>query len=275
MSAPEKRMCPAGIKSSKEAHCDFQTDICGQNAFVHRELEKAADTLTSSRVAQLEEKLDDLVSLLKSSHDVEVQDQTADETVDTSPLRNPSTGTSAKTCSPEAAMNGNTVNRKRCTLPFRDDDESTSSQPTSKPTGQEDVYLQVYRSHMSRYFPFVMILDSISAEELAQSKPFLLEVIQVAASYKEQGRQALRGKEVLEDLIRRLLFDSEKSMDLLQGLLVYICWYGVIAYVVESVHTHNHQVQNYLLYRQAIDKSVPNGHRVDGRSRPQSPLDGL
>lgn len=242
---------------------------------MRRELEKASDTLTSSRVAQLEEKLDDIVNLLKSSHDAEVQDQTEDETMDTSPLRNPSTGTSTKTCSAPAAMNGNTVNRKRYTLPFRDDDESTSSQPTSKPTGQEDVYLQVYRSHMSRYFPFVMIPDTISAEELAQSKPFLLEVIQVAASYKEQGRQALRGKEVLDYLIRRLLFASEKSMDLLQGLLVYICWYGVIAYVVESVHTHNHQVQKYLLYRQAIDKSVPNGHRVDGRSRPQSALDGL
>jgi hypothetical protein len=79
---------------------------------------------------------------------------------------------------------------------------------------------------MAKYFPFVVIDDRISAEELRRAKPFLVEVVLVAGLYKDSGQLTARGKEVVSHLSQRMLLDGEKSLDLLQGLLVYISWYG-------------------------------------------------
>lgn len=51
----------------------------------------------------------------------------------------------------------------------------------------------------------------------------------VAASHGDPTRQLTLGSELMEDLISRLLFRTERSLDLLQGLLIFIAWYAISA----------------------------------------------
>lgn len=175
--------------------------------------------------------MDDIVNLLKSSHDAASEDQ------DSSKRSNPAysaPATVSMTQTPSAAL---------CVRPLQEEglgEEAAAPRPPTRDPlledsaisdhntflkSDKDTYLAIFKTSMARYFPFVVIDDHISAEELGRTKPFLLDVVTVAAFYRDSGRQSALGKEVIEQLSRRLLVDGEKSLDLLQGLLVYIAWY--------------------------------------------------
>ena len=78
---------------------------------------------------------------------------------------------------------------------------------------------------MAELFPFVVIPDSVTLEELAQNKPFLLQVILTIASVVDSVRQARMAQDVIEYLSEHMPIRAEKSLDLLQGLLIYIAWF--------------------------------------------------
>lgn len=77
---------------------------------------------------------------------------------------------------------------------------------------------------MSMFFPFVLIPSHITAKELADKKPFLAEMIFTVSHCQDYGPQNERGKEILRHLTDRLFLEGEKSLDLLQGMLIYITW---------------------------------------------------
>ncbi|KAK8172326.1 hypothetical protein BKA80DRAFT_340058 [Phyllosticta citrichinensis] len=60
---------------------------------------------------------------------------------------------------------------------------------------------------------------------MRQEKPFLLRVIVTVASIQDLVRRKALGEEVLKDIAHRLLFQGEKTLDLLQGILVFAAWY--------------------------------------------------
>ena len=74
------------------------------------------------------------------------------------------------------------------------------------------------------YFPFVEISDSEPASAMATKRPFLLLAILVVSSLRNpllQRRTDEKFRRVLSD---RVVFQGEKSLDYVQGLLVYIAW---------------------------------------------------
>lgn len=71
---------------------------------------------------------------------------------------------------------------------------------------------------------FVMIPPSVTARELRAKKPFLLDVISLVSSRQVVVSQKDANDKVLAYLSEHLLLCGEKSMDLLQGLLVYLAW---------------------------------------------------
>lgn len=183
------------------------------------------------RVAQLERKLDDIVNLLKSSHDAPAEDQESSKPSNSAyPAPSPVSMTqtpSATLCIRPLQEEGLAEEAAAPMPPTRDPllEHSATSDQNTFSKSDKDTYLTIFKTSMARYFPFVVIDDHISAEELGRTKPFLLDVILVAAFHRDSGRQSALGKEIIEHLSRRMLFDGEKSLDLLQGLLVYISWY--------------------------------------------------
>ncbi|KAL1966514.1 hypothetical protein VTN77DRAFT_4436 [Rasamsonia byssochlamydoides] len=236
--AVAKAKCiPSGVDRSKCERCSRLKKECVVQEQKVRRKRNAAPRQT--RVAQLEQKLDDIVNLLKSSHDASSEDRSSKPSnpAYSAPSSTPSTTQTPSAvpfCRPlqeeclgeevAAPISGPVAPKTQGHLQDGAHLQNGAISHIS-PKSDQDTYLSIFKTSMARHFPFVVIDDHHSAEELRLTKPFLLEVVLVAACYKGSGRQTVLGKEIIEHLSRRMLFEGEKSLDLLQGLLVYIAWY--------------------------------------------------
>lgn len=84
-------------------------------------------------------------------------------------------------------------------------------------------YLQFFRGKACN-FPFVHVSPQTSLDTLRREKPFLLHSILSIASQSNLKLQKILELELLEILSRKVFIEGEKSMDILQGILVYLSW---------------------------------------------------
>lgn len=204
----------------------------------------------SSKIAQVEEKLDGLVSLLKSAtqstpivadpnstatwdvgsdNDIQVNSTTpshgqiegsrngvsCDFLPDPTPLISSTTGSESPSCH-----------------------SLTSAVPCAfEPSPYEaEEYLGIFRTQKSKYFPFIYIPSTISAQQLLQERPFLWLCI-MATSSKSTSQQLALGSKIRHILGRKMLLEYEKNLDLLLGLLAYIGWYVICEFAILG-HLH-------------------------------------
>jgi hypothetical protein len=78
---------------------------------------------------------------------------------------------------------------------------------------------------MASQFPFVVIPAGMTAEELRAAKPFLYENIMMVTSYSKVSRQLKLRSEVIKSLTEQTFILGKKSLDLLQGIVVFAAWY--------------------------------------------------
>lgn len=74
-------------------------------------------------------------------------------------------------------------------------------------------------------FPFVVIPGDATPERLKAERPFLFSAIRMAASISDVS--SMRGQmfALTQQLTNEMLVESNRSMDLLQGILVMLAWY--------------------------------------------------
>lgn len=77
---------------------------------------------------------------------------------------------------------------------------------------------------MASYFPFVRLSDTWTAASMAKDSPFLLLAAVAAASSKYCHLQDALINQFKESLSQRVVMAGEKSLDLIQGLLVHLAW---------------------------------------------------
>ena len=94
----------------------------------------------------------------------------------------------------------------------------------ARPRHDADVLLAIYIAEMAPQFPFVVIPEGTCARELGQSRPFLLKVILMAAFFHSVPGQTAMVKEIMDYLSEHMILGAEKTLDLLQGLLVFFGW---------------------------------------------------
>jgi len=86
---------------------------------------------------------------------------------------------------------------------------------------------ETYKEDLFQHYPMVPVPASISADEMRATKPTLFLAIIAAASAKEDSDlSALLDKEVLQQYATRSLMRSEKSLELVQALLISAVWYN-------------------------------------------------
>ena len=90
---------------------------------------------------------------------------------------------------------------------------------------EAELLLDMFRRYMASQFPFVVIPSDMTAVALRQKKPFLHLVIMMVSFQGEASRQLALGIKVKEYISNAIIMRSEKSLDLLQGLLVAMAWY--------------------------------------------------
>ncbi|MCJ1390774.1 hypothetical protein MMC18_003635 [Xylographa bjoerkii] len=87
-----------------------------------------------------------------------------------------------------------------------------------------NMLLDLYRSQ-SRNFPFVLLPQDVPLSTLRHSRPYLLLTVLAMASSEDIHVQGALEAEYRELLARKVVIEGDKSLDLLQSLLVYLAWY--------------------------------------------------
>ncbi|RAK81612.1 transcription factor domain-containing protein [Aspergillus fijiensis CBS 313.89] len=147
-----------------------------------------------SKTVQLERKMDGLMMLLTSSG---AAGRTGMQTPTPLPADPPSEP-EAETSSPE-----------------REDLVDTPA--------EEEEALHAFRTHRLQFLPLIHIPATTNAQDLKHQSPFLWRCI-TAVESKHAARQAALCVTIRELAGKRLLVDCDKSLDLLQGVLVYLAW---------------------------------------------------
>lgn len=88
-----------------------------------------------------------------------------------------------------------------------------------------------YRMSMSGHFPFVPMPPGTSTYNMIRDRPFLYTCCVMSAAHRDPPLQERIAKDILKYVSEHMILRGEKSLDLLQGLLVATTWY--------PVHTHN------------------------------------
>jgi hypothetical protein len=96
---------------------------------------------------------------------------------------------------------------------------------TSEPSGHQlqERDLVMFRERYLQFFPLLELPREMTAVQLQQDKPMLCLAIQVLSA-KGHAKQVLLSKDLRETLARKISAEGERSMDLLQSVLVCIAW---------------------------------------------------
>jgi hypothetical protein len=90
-----------------------------------------------------------------------------------------------------------------------------------------DRLLKVYREYYEADFPFVVLPPKITSQELKTRKPWLAMTISMVASHENRVQQLAMAKEIIMEVASALLIRSEKSLDMLESLIIYNVWFVV------------------------------------------------
>ncbi|TDZ68081.1 hypothetical protein CTRI78_v002418 [Colletotrichum trifolii] len=83
----------------------------------------------------------------------------------------------------------------------------------------------MYREELTSAHPFVVIRDDVSADVLGTARPFLMSCIRMVASFRSLRSMQGQMYELKQQISDRVLLRSERSLDLLSGLVVMLGWY--------------------------------------------------
>jgi hypothetical protein len=188
-------------------------------------------------VAQLEKKLDDLVALLTApkGQGEHIEQPHLAESV--SPLRSTSPTSAHQTRQvssfperiPGRQMGLDSPQRiigafSSTSSPQRLHPPEISGSRFSLPNQEDAFFLLEFRTSLAPQFPFVVIPPEATSESLRRERPMLWKAILTAASCYDPSRREAMGWELIEEFSTRLLLKAEKSLDLLQALLIHLAW---------------------------------------------------
>lgn len=98
--------------------------------------------------------------------------------------------------------------------------------PPSMPDGLDlDDLLDFYREKFQPNFPFIVIPPRITATELRIQKPWLLKAVIIVACQRNRSLQLEMSRQILVEIPAAMLLRAEKSLDMLQCLVIYNAWY--------------------------------------------------
>ncbi|OCT50483.1 hypothetical protein CLCR_07356 [Cladophialophora carrionii] len=178
--------------------------------------------IVRGRVEQLESSYSEILSLLKQ------KPQQPEANVATSVSTSTPSHTDASRVSQATGL----------TSPLRF--ESTHSDASNSylleiPLEECEVLLNDYRRMSANHFPYVMIPEACPVATLVGERPMLAQAVFVATTWRFPERQRALKEKFLQDFNHRYFVKSEKSLDLLQALIVYFAWLGslVVSLAVE------------------------------------------
>lgn len=203
-----------GVSGSCE-RCARLGKQCHPIATARRRVEKKS---APSRTAQLEEKLDDLVSILRSSQGP--MHQTRPAYAPAPPPDSAFTPTSRLDSLATAATASDLHGHSGPTNLNANFNESNDlPEPTP---AESELYLKKFRGWLKN-FPFMYLAPDISAADLRQDRPFLWLCIMNICSMSVPQMKEMKTR-IRRELAETVVVKHEPSLDILLGLLAYLAW---------------------------------------------------
>ncbi|KAI0128702.1 hypothetical protein BJ170DRAFT_682487 [Xylariales sp. AK1849] len=216
--AKAKARCIPCENPLKCERCDRLNKPCSQQTPALPRQRKAAK---ATRVAQLEKKLDDLSSQLRSANV-----QTEDAEQHSQRKRRELLSHSQRHVFSDLASADFTEEwpaiHRHSNAGSLSDEQPTVGWPQGSKASK---LLDAFRDKAMPLFPFVIVPPGMSAEQLRRERPFVWKAVMVEACGLDGGLQVNLGRELLGDLGDALLTRPRKSLDLLQGLLLFLTWF--------------------------------------------------
>jgi hypothetical protein len=100
-----------------------------------------------------------------------------------------------------------------------------------------DIILDIYRDQFAPQFPFVVIPQNITSNELASQKPWLHRAISIVGYKADREKQLEMTSKLLSDVALVMLLRAEKSLDLCQCLIIMNVWLVCNNFVEDYVLT--------------------------------------
>ncbi|KND90999.1 Transcriptional regulator WAR1 [Tolypocladium ophioglossoides CBS 100239] len=195
------------------------------------------------RTAQIEERLNGLVNLLQATGELNSGRPTQTPSHDGTKLEAPASSRQTPSASPTEShqpdfnswaipdtYNSYAVSRCIC---------RPESGGAPLPPDSDDVLLDLYRNEMQPVYPFVIIPPNCTAATLHSSRPFLMAAIRMVASFRSLRSMRAQMAHLMTHIADHMLVRSERSLDLLQGIIVMLGWY--------QYHCFMHAQMNNLL----------------------------
>ncbi|KAI1762953.1 putative C6 transcription factor [Hypoxylon sp. FL1150] len=184
---------------------------------------------STARIAQLEGRLEGVVSLLQSlskapESSTPLRDAFEEENAADQGLPTITTPDSSPSIATGTNEDGVAVSSSCAPLASSFEDSTDTLSPPSEPSSEEaEAYLNLFRTHMVRYLAFVHIPPNMTASQLRREKPFLFRAILAVTTPTVQDKLA-RGRELKRIIAQTALLENKSSIDLLLGLLTYVAW---------------------------------------------------
>ncbi|KAI1774980.1 putative C6 transcription factor [Hypoxylon cercidicola] len=184
---------------------------------------------STARIAQLEGRLEGVVTLLQSLAKAPESSTSLREALeDENPAEQeqPMTTTPNSSTSIITGTNDNGITGSNSGAPLVSSFENSTGvqSPPSEPSTEEaEASLEIFRSHMLRYLAFIYIPPNVTASHLRREKPFLFRAI-LAVTAPTVQEKLVRGRELKGIIAQTTLLENQSSIDLLLGLLTYIAW---------------------------------------------------
>ncbi|KAH7219297.1 hypothetical protein DER44DRAFT_805235 [Fusarium oxysporum] len=93
------------------------------------------------------------------------------------------------------------------------------------PPASDEELLKLYRKELQALHPFVIIPDGVTAAKLKATRPFLMSAIRMVTSYRSLRSMRAQMYHLMKYIADHMLIRSERSLDLLLGIIVIIAWY--------------------------------------------------
>lgn len=204
--------------------------------------------VSKSHVEKLEEKLDGLVTLIRSAQETGLPAGLPLGTASGSSLGQMPSNLSNPMPTQPVSLNpfpswedDQTYNKTQPSIPSSDspytaETGESSSNAKSSPAYQleidgfdlgsedPDVLLTIFRDEMSPSFPFVSMTGFPQAADLRRDRPSLYTAI-MAVTTRNSARGKALGQSFLKQLAERMVVNGERNMDLLLACLVFVAWY--------------------------------------------------